>query len=134
MLDPRTYALDAALNVLKTSDSLVLCSQEPETFQEASVTYALCTFDIAPTNFTGPRNDGPAPGRRLFIFEKVSGQAICKKSGVASCFALLRVSTRRVLYVGSMRFVTLSRGDTCMVFDVSVGFDGVGRAAIVLAN
>ena len=89
--------LDAGLNyIAANADKLTVCSQQPTTYAEANVTYAL--GDAVPS-FTGPA-DGDASGRKLTV-DAVSGADV-DATGEANHVALLDTGTSKLLYVTTL--------------------------------
>ena len=89
--------LDAGLNyIAANADKLTVCSQQPTTYAEANVTYALGN---AVPSFTGPA-DGDASGRKLTV-DAVSGADV-DATGEANHVALLDAGTSKLLYVTTL--------------------------------
>jgi len=64
--------LDAALNYVKTNcDEMILCSAQPTTYAEATVTYDIADVAMTSGDFTGPIH-GDDSGRKITVNTQVA--------------------------------------------------------------
>lgn len=98
--------MDAGLAYVTACDLMVVCSQQPATYLEATSTYALA--DVAPT-FTGPAN-GTVSGRRITVDAK-TGVAV-DSAGTGTHVALVRTTDSTLRYVTTSPSQALAGGGT----------------------
>jgi len=111
-----TDVLDAALAVLDDATHLYICSAEPGTFTEATVTYAL-GVKVGPT-FTGPQ-PGDVSGRKVTVDAIPDGSVTGTDS--ASHWAL--VDGSRLLAAGplaALQSVTSGNTFSLSAFDIEL--------------
>lgn len=89
---------DDGLNALLNGENLYICSSQPTTFTEASVTYKLGTK--AGPSFTGPSNGGAGGGRQMVIDAITDG--VVDAAGTAAWFALCDNSASLMLVSGNL--------------------------------
>lgn len=107
---------DAALNFWTDADKMILCSDEPTTYNEAVTTYAL--GDVAPT-FDAITN-GDVSGRKRRVQAK-SGIDI-DYSGVATHVVLVKTADSSLRYVTTSVTQAVAAGGTAdaMHWDIEV--------------
>lgn len=90
---------DNGLNAIKNNaENLYICSSQPTTFTEASVTYKLGTK--ASPSFTGP-SDGGAGGGRALQIDAIS-DGVVDTPGTAAWFAITDDSLSKLLVSGNL--------------------------------
>ena len=101
--------LDGALDVIKNNcDIMTACTQQPLTFAEANVTYALASATMTGTDFT--KANGDTSGRKVTVGQK-SGVTVAT-TGTATHVALLDSTTSRLLYVTTSTSQVLTAGNS----------------------
>lgn len=101
--------LDGCGDVIKQNCTrIVLCSQEPTTFAEANVTYALADVTVDSNDFT--LADGNASGRMLTV--AAQNAVNVDSTGTSTHAAYLDVANSKLLYVNDHTSQALTSGNT----------------------
>lgn len=101
--------LDAAWDYLAANcDKMVLCSQEPTTFEEANATYALA--DVAMDSGDFANADGDTSGRKVTV--AAQNAVDVDASGTSNHVALLDTVNSKLLYVCTHTGQALTSGNT----------------------
>ena len=111
--------LDGALDVIKNNcDIMTVCTQQPLTFAEANVTYALASAAMTGTDFV--KANGDTSGRKVTVGQK-SGVTVAT-TGTATHVALLDSATSRLLYVTTSTSQVLTAGNamTFNAWDIEI--------------
>jgi hypothetical protein len=105
--------LDGALNILKNGGTqLCVCSTQPTTYTEATVTYMLAIkSDLTSGSYTGP-GDGDTNGRKLTVNQQATIEVI--NTGNAQHIAICDVDDR-LLYVTTCTAQVLTDGNTVTI-------------------
>jgi hypothetical protein len=101
--------LDAAFDYLDQCNSMIVCSQQPTTYVEATSTYALADVAVTPdTDFT--KANGDTSGRKVTVAAKSS--VTVDTSGTATHIALVRTTDSSLRYVTTCTSQALTAGNT----------------------
>jgi len=112
--------LDAALNYIKTNcDKVCICTDQPTTYTEATVTFALVVVDAVTGDFT--LADGDVSGRKLTYGGAVDVEAVA--GGDADHLAFAKSGTSTLLFVTTMPELTLLAEQIFDIvpFDIEIG-------------
>lgn len=102
---------DAALDWWADCDKMILCSAQPSTYAEATVTYALGDVAMVAGNFT--KGNGDTSGRKVTVAAK-TGVAV-DSAGTGTHVALVKSGDTTLRYVTTCAAQAVSAGGT---FDV----------------
>ena len=112
--------LDGALNVIKNNATqLIVCSDTPTNYSNATATYDLATkVGLTSGNFTGPANG--ASGRKLTVNQAAT--LTVDHSGTATHIALCGAANT-LYYVTTCTSQVLTQGNTVTVpaWDIQIG-------------
>lgn len=101
--------MDAAFDYIDQSTTMIVCSAQPTTYTEATVTFALADVAVTPdTDFT--KADGATGGRKVTVAAK-SGVTV-DATGTATHVALVRSTDSTLRYVTTCTSQALTAGNT----------------------
>jgi hypothetical protein len=131
-------ALDAALNYVRANcDLLIICSQQPTTYTEATSTYALGSVAMTPnTDYT--LADGAVDGRQLTVAAKT--RVPITVSGTATHIALCKTgdSSLRLVTTCASQAVVAGGSADCPTWKIALADpflkDGVGPLKVSATN
>jgi hypothetical protein len=110
--------LDAAIAVIKGATQLCLCSAQPTTYTEATVTYMLVNkTGLTTGSFTGPVN-GDSSGRKV---TKTAENAVSVTNTGTGIYAAL-CSASVLLYVTTMTSQVVTAGNTANIGAFKIEF------------
>lgn len=103
---------DNGLNAIKNNcDKMVLCSQEPTTFVEANVTFALADVAMVSGDFTIANGD--VSGRKITVVAK--NAVPVDATGTSNHLALLDTINSKLLFVTTHPAQAVTSGNTANI-------------------
>jgi hypothetical protein len=110
--------LDASLNIIKGATQLCLCSAQPTTYTEATVTYMLVLkTGLTAGSYTGPA-DGTVNGRK--ITKNLENAISVTNSGTVLFAALCSASVLLAVTTVTSQVVTAGNTVNCPAFSFSL--------------
>ena len=113
--------MDAALDFVAGSNSMIVCSAQPTTYAEATATYALADVALAGGDFT--KANGDSSGRKTTVAAKNS--VLIDASGTATHVALVDTGNSRLVYVTTCtsQALTANASNTVNIpaWDIEIG-------------